>query len=307
MKKILFSVYFGVSAFVLSAQSKMHTVQKGETLYSLSRTYSVSITDLKRMNPELAANTNVKIGQKLFVAEGSKIQINNLKPIPARVHVIRKGDNLYALCKKYGVSITELKQWNSLTSLNVHPGQKIIVSKVNSQALYKPVSVPSTPDTPYREEDVRERVMMQEIRKSEATLAPETVMVEKPKAETPKPVLLTEGLRTSSSNATEYPAIFNQYTTHGFKIKKTKGAANYLADATSGNQHLAFYNDAETGSIIRVTNLMNKKTIFVKVMGKVPPTDAAQEITVKLTNTAAQDLGAVDEKFLVEVAAFSAN
>ena len=114
------------------------------------------------------------------------------------------------------------------------------MSKVNSMALYKPVSVPSTPDTPYREEDVRERVMMTEIRKSEATLAEETLLVEKPKTEAPKPVLLTEGLRTSSSNATEYPAIFNQYTSHGFKIKKSKGAANYLADATSGNQNMAF-------------------------------------------------------------------
>jgi hypothetical protein len=50
---------------------------------------------------------------------------------------------------------------------------------------------------------------------------------------------------------------------------------------------------------------MNHKTVFVKVIGKVPPIDASSEVTVKLSNKAAQDLGAVDDKFLVEVASFS--
>jgi hypothetical protein len=209
------------------------------------------------------------------------------------------------LCKKYGVTLAEIKQWNKLTDLNVRIGQKLIVSKSNSDAIYKPVAVPSTPDTPYREEDARPR---NENLKANAQLEQQQTF-EKPKempvAETkPAPTPVTS-LRTSSSNSAEYPGIFNQYSVSGFKIKKSRGAANYLADNTSGNQFLAFYNDAETGSIIRVTNLMNKKTIFVKVMGKVPPADAGQEIMLKLSNKAAQELGVVDEKFLVEVAAYS--
>ncbi len=307
MRRILFSVYFGVSMMVATAQTT-HTVKKGETLYSVSKKYAVSMSEIANAN-HITTSQGLKIGQRISIpAKGAVVQkqitLSAGKQIPARVHTITKGETLYSLCKKYGVTIHELKTWNSLSSTGVHPGQKLIVSKMNSQAIYKPIAVPSTPDTPYREEDVRERVMLTEIRKSEATLEPETVLVEKPRTDAPKPTVITEGLRTSSSNVAEYPAIFNQYTTHGFKIKKTKGAANYLSDATSGNQHLAFYNGAETGSIIRVTNLMNKKTIFVKVMGKLPSTDTAQDITVKLTNTAAQDLGALDEKFLVEVAAF---
>jgi len=52
---------------------------------------------------------------------------------------------------------------------------------------------------------------------------------------------------------------------------------------------------------------MNHKTVFVKVVGKVPPMDASSDITVKLSSKAAKDLGALDEKFLVEVASFSTN
>ena len=80
-----------------------------------------------------------------------------------------------------------------------------------------------------------------------------------------------------------------------------------MEKTSAGNQNLAFYSNAEMGSVIRVTNLMNHKTVFVKVVGKVPPMDAGNEITLKLSSKAAKDLGALDEKFLVEVASFSTN
>ncbi|MUH35483.1 LysM peptidoglycan-binding domain-containing protein [Zobellia amurskyensis] len=46
-------------------QSKVHVVQKGDTLYSISRAYSVSVDDLKRWN--YMYNNNLDIGQKLTV------------------------------------------------------------------------------------------------------------------------------------------------------------------------------------------------------------------------------------------------
>lgn len=302
MKKIWLSIYFGLSVIFLDAQEKMHTVKPGESLYSIARAYSLTLNDLIKSNPELKNNTGVKIGQRLVIpTQGSATN-----KVAAKLHTVTKGETIYGLCKKYGVTLAEIKQWNKLSDLNVKVGQKLIVSKANSDAIYKPVAVPSTPDTPYREEDARPR---NENLKANAQIEQQQVF-EKPKempvAEArPAPTPVTS-LRTNSSNAAEYSGIFNQYSVSGFKIKKNRGAANYLADNTSGNQFLAFYNDAETGSIIRVTNLMNRKTIFVKVMGKVPPSDAGQEIMLKLSNKAAQELGAVDEKFLVEVAAYSA-
>lgn len=302
MRKVWLSIYFGFSVFLLDAQEKMHTVKTGESLYSIARTYSLTLNDLIKANPELKSNTGVKIGQRLVIPT----QGSTTSKVAAKLHTVTKGETIYGLCKKYGVTLAEIKQWNKLTDLSVKVGQKLIVSKANSDAIYKPVAVPSTPDTPYREEDARPR---NENLKANAQIEQQQVF-EKPKempvAESkPAPTPVTS-LRTNSSNAAEYSGIFNQYSVSGFKIKKNRGAANYLADNTTGNQFLAFYNAAETGSIIRVTNLMNKKTIFVKVMGKVPPADAGQETMLKLSNKAAQELGAVDEKFLVEVAAYSA-
>ncbi|CAZ95022.1 glucosaminidase domain-containing protein [Zobellia galactanivorans] len=47
------------------AQSRVHVVQKGDTLYSISRAYSVSVDDLKRWN--YMYDNNLAIGQKLTV------------------------------------------------------------------------------------------------------------------------------------------------------------------------------------------------------------------------------------------------
>ena len=223
-------------------------------------------------------------------------QLNSIAPL--NKHVVKKGDTLYSISKQYKITVAEISKANAITANSgIKIGQTLLIpTKGNAKAQainYKPMAVPSTPDTPYREEDIR----------------PRAAMIEKPQpvAEIAKPIIVTEGLRTTSTNVEEYPVIFNQYSIHGYKIKRNKGAANYLSDITSGNQHLAFYNDAETGSVIRVTNLMNQKTIFVKVIGRVPPVDAGNEIAVKLSSKAAQDLGAADEKFLVEVASFSSN
>ncbi|MBP6732308.1 MAG: LysM peptidoglycan-binding domain-containing protein [Chitinophagales bacterium] len=309
MKKIMFAVWFGLIVVSGNAEDKMHVVKAGESLYSIARMYNVSVTELKKMNAELAGSTNIKAGQKIVVSESyNKPTAPAAKSVSAKVHTVGKGETLYGICKKYGVTVAELKQWNSLHDMNLKMGQKLVVNKMNQMALYKPMAVPSTPDTPYREEDIRPRASAIIPNANPVTpLSDEPVAVNTPAATVAKPVFLTEGLRTSSSNSAEYPGIFNQYSSHGYRIKKNKGAANYLADETGGNQNLAFYSEAETGSVIRVTNLMNKRTVFVKVVGKVPPTDAGNEITIKLSNKAAQDLGAIDEKFLVEVASFSSN
>ena len=311
----MFGVYFGLTVLVVNARENSHVVKKGESLYSLSKQYGVTVADISRAN-NFATASGVRVGQHIIIpskgtsaenatSANKELALNNVRTVPAKLHTVAKGETVYAICKKYGVTAAQLKQWNSLNDLNLKMGQKLVVSKVNSMALYKAGSVPSTPDTPYREEDIRPRTMSPEVGKASAVIEDDKIIAKPLLVAETQPIIATQGLRTTSSNSADYPVIFNQYSSHGYKIKKNKGAANYLDQATSGNQNLAFYNDAETGSVIRVTNLMNHKTVFVKVVGKVPPMDASSEVTVKLSHKAASDLGALDEKFLVEVASFS--
>jgi LysM repeat protein len=52
-----------------SAEKKYHTVQKGETLYAISKKYGISVGDLRKLN-NLSANESLHTGQKLLVSTG---------------------------------------------------------------------------------------------------------------------------------------------------------------------------------------------------------------------------------------------
>ena len=54
---------------VASAEKKYHTVQKGETLYGISKKYKVSVGELRKLN-NLSADQSLRIGQKLLVSPG---------------------------------------------------------------------------------------------------------------------------------------------------------------------------------------------------------------------------------------------
>lgn len=313
MRRIFFCIYFGLSVVVASAQSaRVHTVKSGESLYAISKQYGVTVERITKLNS--MKSTAIKPGDKITIpTKGVPVKVVappasqvQVKTTPARVHTVTKGETIYSISKKYGVTTAEIKQWNTLADLNLKIGQKLVVSKLNNMAVYKPVSVPSTPDTPYQQEDIRPRFTYQadDMPPVEEKKTPEpTINVEpaKPVVNTPP----SATLKVSSSNPVEYPSFFNNYSAGGFKIKKSRGEANYIMDETSGNQYLAFYNDAEVGSVIRVTNMLNQKTIYAKVVGKVPPLDAQTQVMVKLSNQAATELGASDDRLAVEVASYS--
>jgi len=263
MKKALFvcllSVMAVLAVFAGPERSNKHTVKKGETLYSISRTYGVKVKDLIKANPALTAKSSIKPGQKITIPGKAEMALGN-------------ETTYHAPAKKPSAT----------------------------------VAVPSTPDTPYKDEDNKTR----QTKGVEQEYPLATVNNDQPVINS-RPVAVTEStpfsLRTNTSNPADYAGVFNQYTAHGYKVTRTRGAANFIEDNTSGNPYLALYSNAETGTVIKVTNMMNKRSVYVKVVGRVPATDASKEVVLKLSNKVAKELGALDEKFLVEVVAVQSN
>lgn len=75
-------------------------VQKGDTLYSLSRKYEVPLRGLIEEN-NLVAPYTLNVGQ-------------NLRLPTRQTHLVAKGDTLYSISKKYNVDITSLSRLNNL-------------------------------------------------------------------------------------------------------------------------------------------------------------------------------------------------
>jgi len=80
-------------------------------------------------------NKSVKILNRSLSTEvkGKSIQKKTVSPIKKAHHVVRRGESLYKIAKRYGLTVSELCRLNQITPKTViRPGQKLIVSKAAS-------------------------------------------------------------------------------------------------------------------------------------------------------------------------------
>jgi membrane-bound lytic murein transglycosylase D len=69
--------------------------------------------------------------KKDTVIEGSRVQETTVK-IENRYHKVKNGESLGRIANKYGLSVTELKTYNKLKSNIIHPGENLIVGKIQT-------------------------------------------------------------------------------------------------------------------------------------------------------------------------------
>lgn len=96
-----------------------YIVKKGDTLWSIARRFGLSVDKLKEIN-NLTSN-NLSIGDVLIVNEIPK------DDVIGDVYIVAKGDTLYSIARKYGVSVTDLKRANNLDSNILSIGQQLVI------------------------------------------------------------------------------------------------------------------------------------------------------------------------------------
>lgn len=85
------------------------------------------------------------------------------------------------------------------------------------------------------------------------------------------------------------------------KEKEHQGAASWQRESKEAADFYALHRYAAKNSIIQVYNPMNKETIYVKVIGKIPDSAYDNNVVVVLSPMAARALGALDPRFFVQV------
>ncbi len=109
----------------------VHIVKSGENLGSIAKKYRISVNQIKTWNN--LKGTTIYPGQKLIVysSGAAKVQNNSSKPASRSteqsIHVVRSGENLSIIAKKYKCSVSDLKEWNNLKSTTLKVGQKLKV------------------------------------------------------------------------------------------------------------------------------------------------------------------------------------
>lgn len=105
-------------------ESNYYIVKKGDTLYSIARTYGVPVNELKTLNN--LTNNNLSVGMTLKIPSIEE-------PSGTSIYTVKKGDTLYKIAGLYNMTVNELKALNNLTSNSLSIGQQLkVVSDDNS-------------------------------------------------------------------------------------------------------------------------------------------------------------------------------
>ena len=93
-----------------------YIVKSGDSLYSIAKKFGITVDELKNANNK--SSNLLSIGEMLIIPDGST---------SSNIYVVKAGDTLYSIAKKYGISVSQIMEINNLTSNLLTIGQKLII------------------------------------------------------------------------------------------------------------------------------------------------------------------------------------
>jgi len=108
-----------------------HRIKKGETVYAITKLYSIDEKKLAAYNPGLTSN--LKEGDFIVVGEKKKTSSSTVKSQAVNkdtaYYTVGAGETVYALTKKFNISQEELFKWNPSAKITVRQGQVLKLAK----------------------------------------------------------------------------------------------------------------------------------------------------------------------------------
>ena len=128
-------------------------VKKGDNIYRIAEKYRIMEEDILLWNKDLTPST-MSIGQKIYLTVEAAEAANTLtrtkkqtitqRPLTHQevekigeditvsgtiTHIVVKGDTLYNICRRYNITVAEIKEWNQLEGATISLSQKLKVSE----------------------------------------------------------------------------------------------------------------------------------------------------------------------------------
>jgi LysM repeat protein len=277
-----------------SAGGRFHTVEAKETLYSISRLYNISIEELKQWNN--LSGTTLSPGDRLRISKPAgpataNTTASTAATTPAKgaspvtppatpqarpdysgkiVHTVEEQETLYSIARMYDSNVAKLRELNNLSTDNLSIGQKLIVGTAKGLPAARPserivrsgAEEERTKDHGYNTNPISISQIGEQSQDELETASTERVSVRK----------ITE-----------------------------MGMATSIDDSENTKKYLALHRTAPIGTIMQVHNEMNNLSVFVRVVGKLPPTGDNDKVLIKLSRKAYEKLGAYSEKVPVRL------
>lgn len=124
----------------LAQSSTAHVVQPGENLFRIGLRYGVTVDALVTANG-LGNPNHVWVGQRLIIPSSD----NSAPDSPSsRVHIVQRGENLFRIALRYGLSYQALATANGIVNPNqIYVGQRLRIPEGSAPSPQPPSPSPS--------------------------------------------------------------------------------------------------------------------------------------------------------------------
>jgi len=204
-------------------------------------------------------------------------------------HKVAASETLFSISKKYNVTVDQIKRNNNLKSNSIKKGQLLVISEVkksNSDEVGKSTEVKHTPA----------HVEVEPAK--EVTPSKADVDNSEPKTKETKEVTENKVVKETNENVRSDDEDKKIIFANGRQEINETGVASWIEDETSGsNKYYALHRTAPAGTIIKITNRMNSRSIYVKVVGLLPSTGDNEGLIIKVSKSGAEKLGVIDQRF----------
>lgn len=282
-----------------------HKVIAKEGLYSVGRLYNVHPRFIASYN-NIDLNQGISIGQVLRIPlTDTNFTQQSVTATPV-YYKVGAGEGIMKVSNANNkVMLKSIREWNHLTSDNLKAGTKLIVGFLNKEAA--PVAVTTPP--------VVQQETVKPAEEPPVVKADPVIVTNKtpdPVVNEPAPVV-KENIppapkTTPVSSGTTGNGYFKAYFDQQVKTKPVSTDATVTSGifkTTSGWQDAKYYlliDGVSPGTIVRVTNPDNNKSVYAKVLGEMNGIRQNQGLDIRISNAAASALQISDEdKFVVKV------
>ena len=295
----------------------VHTVTPKENFYSIGRMYNVSAKDLAAYN-HLQFQNGLAVGQSLKIPLkennfSQSFSTTNGEALIPVYHTVEPKESLYRVSLHYNkVPLDDIKKWNHLQSNEISIGAPLIVgylkvakdesplatgvvSPVNNVAANEPAQTKSDahaippvvnaerlPPVKKPDDDQQEKKVV------------ETTTPEEPKAKT----IAVNTKSNINFSGGYFKRLYDQQTATKAPVSET--GSDGVFKSTSGWQdgkYYCFNNDATPGAVIKITDNATNKSVYAKVLDAIPDIKQNSGLSIIISNSAAEELGAEDASF----------